>query len=110
MSSDTTGGSESIPFVLASDVYFPLICCNLEVIDLMPGPTRACFTHMDCCMASLIDAESQQNAERGSNETSECLTSLPRVIRQADFRGVNCLSESALSVIPDSFVPIKIPI
>lgn len=47
----------AIPYVLAAVVYFPLICCNLEDIDLMPCPTRTRFTDMDCCKASLIDAE-----------------------------------------------------
>lgn len=49
--------SEAIPYILAAVVYFALICCNLEGIDLMPRPTRARFTDMDCCKASLIDAE-----------------------------------------------------
>lgn len=49
--------SEAIPYISADVVYFPLICCNLEGIDLMPRPTRTRFTDMDCCKASLIDAE-----------------------------------------------------
>lgn len=49
--------SEAIPYISAAVVYFPLICCNLEGIDLMPRPTRTRFTDMDCCKASLIDAE-----------------------------------------------------
>lgn len=44
-------------FISAADVYFPLICFNLEGIDLMPRPTRTHFTDMDCFKASLIDAE-----------------------------------------------------
>lgn len=49
--------TEAIPYISAAVVYFPLICCNLEGIDLMPRPTRTRFTDMDCCKASLIDAE-----------------------------------------------------
>ncbi len=49
--------SEAIPHTSAAVVYFPLICCNLEGIDLMPRLTRTRFTDMDCCKAGLIDAE-----------------------------------------------------
>ena len=49
--------SEAIPYISAAVVYFTLICCNLEGIDLMPHSTRTRFSDMDCWKASLIDAE-----------------------------------------------------
>lgn len=39
--------------VSAAVVYFPSICCNLEDIDWMPCPTRACLTDMDCLQGEL---------------------------------------------------------
>lgn len=45
------------PTELAAVVYFPLICCNLDGIDLMPLPTGEHFTDIDCCKTSLIDAQ-----------------------------------------------------
>lgn len=43
--------SGAIPYISAAVVYFPLICCNLEGIDLTPRPTRIRFTYMDSCKA-----------------------------------------------------------
>lgn len=60
-------GNEAIPFILSATVCSPFICCNLERIDLMPHSTRTSSTNIDCCKATLIDAEL---ASRTLNETA----------------------------------------
>lgn len=42
---------------LAAVVYFPLICCNLEGIDLTPRPTGTRSADMDRGEVSFMDAE-----------------------------------------------------
>lgn len=72
--------SEAIPYIWAAVVYFPLICCNLEGIDLMPHPTRTRFTDIDCRKAGLIDAErcSRILNEKAMKQVTACQARLGR--------------------------------
>lgn len=66
----------------------------------MPRPTRACFTNIDCCKATLIDAEL---GNRILNETSERFavrlaktTLFSRVVEDGDFPSPALSPSSAL--------------